>query len=393
MKKRIWQIAGMALLVVFGCGTPRTVSAQSNTVKIGFLTTLSGPLAELGRRHLEGFNLGLEMAGNKLGGMPVELFTADDKVNPETSVEAAQKFIDSDHVNFFTGVVFSNVMMAVYKPVVDSKTLFINSFSGPAPISGSLCSPYFFGAGVQNDGTYEAVGKFVSEQPNIKSIFILAPNYQGGRDAVSGFKRYYNGKVLGEIFTRLNQPDYSAEIAQVRAAKPDAIYFFYPGSMGITFVRQLADADLGIPSYSGFSVEETTIHAMGQAANGAYSAAVYNDDLDNLANKRFAAAYEQKYKSRPSIYAALGYDAVTVLDRAVTAAKGDLHNTEAIQAGLKSAHFDLVRGPMQFNTNQMPIQNIYLVQAVATGGNVHMVYRSTIFTAHKDSYADQCPMR
>lgn len=392
MNRRAWQFAGAALLVLLGAGAP-PATAQSDKVKIGFLTTLSGPVAELGQRHLEGFKLGLEMAGNKLGGKPVELITADDKVNPETGVEAVRKFMDSDHVNFVTGVVFSNVSMAVYKPVVEAKTLFINSFSGPSPISGELCNPYFFGAGVQNDGTYEAVGQFVSQQPNIKSIFILAPNYQGGRDAVAGFKRLYKGKVLGEIFTRLNQPDYSAEIAQVRAAKPDAIYFFYPGSMGITFVRQLADAHLGIPSYSGFSVEELTIHAIGQAADGAYSAAVYNDDLDNPANKRFVAAYEKQYKRRPSIYAALGYDTVTILDRAVTAAQGDLHNIEAMRDGLKSAHFDLVRGPMSFNTNQFPIQNFYLVQAVAKDADIRMVYRSTIFTAHKDAYADQCPMR
>ncbi|HUZ75159.1 MAG TPA: ABC transporter substrate-binding protein [Stellaceae bacterium] len=392
MNRRACQLASAALLVVLGAAA-LPAAAQSDKVKIGFLTTLSGPGAELGQRHLEGFKLGLEMHGNKLGGKPVELITADDKLNPETGVEAVHKFIDSDHVNFVTGVVFSNVTMAVYKPVVDSKTLFVNSFSGPSPISGALCNPYFFGAGVQNDSTYEAVGAFVSKQPNIKSVFILAPNYQGGRDAVAGFKRYYKGKVLGEIYTGLNQPDYSAEIAQVRAAKPDALYFFYPGSMGITFVRQFADAHLGIPSYSGFSVEELTIHAIGRAANGAYSAAVYNDDLDNPANKRFAAAYEKEYKRRPSIYADLGYDAVTVLDRAVSAAKGNLHNTEAMRRGLKSAHFELARGPMRFNTNQMPIQNVYLVQAEANGGDIRMVYRSTIFTAHKDAYADKCPMR
>lgn len=384
-------IAAAIVSLIFLQGTAQ--AADADTVKIGFLTTLSGPQAELGKRHLEGFQLGLDMAGGKLGGKKVELITADDKLNPEVGVEAVRKFIDSDHVNFVTGIVFSNVAMAVFKPVTASKTLFVSSFSGPSPIAGEMCNPYFFGAGVQNDQTYEAMGKYLQSQSAVKSVFALAPNYQGGRDSITGFKRYYKGKVVGEVYTRLNQPDYSAELSQIRAAKPDAVYFFYPGSMGITFVRQFADAHLGIPIYSGFSVEELTIHAMDKAANGAYSSAVYNDDLDNPANKRFAAAYEKKYDRRPSIYAALGYDAVTVIDTAVRAAKDDLSQVDAMRDALRKARFDLVRGPMHFNTNQFPVQNFYLVQAVAAQDDIRMKTVSTIFTQHTDSYASSCKMK
>lgn len=385
-------VCKVVLLSIVGGLAGSGLSMAEETVKIGFLTTLSGPQAELGQRHLEGFQLGLEMKGGKLGGLPVQLFTADDKLNPEVGVEQARKFIEGDKVNFVTGIVFSNVMMAAYKPVTDSKTLLISGFSGPSPISGSLCNPYFFGAGIQNDSTYEAVGKYVSEQPNIKSIFILAPNYQGGRDAVAGFKRYYKGNVKGEVYTRISQPDYSAEIAQIRAAQPDAIYFFYPGSMGITFVRQLADTNIKIPKYSGFSVEELTIHAMGAAADGAYSAAVYNDDLDNPANKAFVEAYRKKYNRRPSIYAALGYDVVSVIEKAVVASNGKLSDVDRMRKALREAKFNLVRGPMQFNRNQFPIQNFYLTQASASGGNEMMKTIKPIFTPHMDAYADQCKM-
>ena len=384
--------ARMGACVLLALGFAPCTSQAEGPVKIGFLTTLSGPQAELGKAHLEGFQLGLEMRGGKLAGMPVDLEIADDKLNPEVGVEQARKFVDNDKVNFVTGVVFSNVTMAAYKPVVQSNTLFVNGFSGPSQLSGKDCNPYFFGAGVQNDSTYEAMGKYVSEQRNIKSVFMLAPNYQGGRDAITGFKRYYKGEVKGEIYTQLNQPDYSAEIAQVRAAKPDAVFFFYPGSMGITFVRQYADANLNIPIYSGFSVEELTIHAMGAAANGAYSSAVYNDDLDNPANQAFVKSYRAKYDRRPSIYAALGYDVVTVIETAVKAAKGNLSDVQAMRAGLREAKFDLVRGPMHFNTNQFPIQDFYLVQATTEGGDIRMKTIKPIFTPHTDSYASQCGM-
>jgi branched-chain amino acid transport system substrate-binding protein len=383
----------MGVCVLLALGLTPCAGHAEDAVKIGFLTTLSGPQTELGQRHLEGFQLGLEMRGGKLAGLPVDLKIADDKLNPEVGVEQARKFIDNDKVNFVTGVVFSNVTMAAYKPIVQSKTLFVNGFSGPSPLSGSMCDPYFFGAGVQNDSTYEAMGKYVSEQNDIKSIFILAPNYQGGRDAATGFKRYYKGDIKGEIYTRINQPDYSAEIAQVRAAKPDAVYFFYPGSMGITFVRQFADANLGIPIYSGFSVEELTIHAMGAAAEGAYSSAVYNDDLDNPANRAFVDAYRKKFNRRPSIYAALGYDVVTVLETAAKAANGKMSDVEAMRSALRAAKFDLVRGPMHFNTNQFPIQNFYLVQATKEGNDVRMKTIKSIFTPHTDAYASECKMK
>lgn len=368
-------------------------AAPVDKVKIGFLTTLSGPAADLGQRHLEGFRLAMELAGNEIGGIPAEVEVVDDKLNPEIGVQMARKLIDSDKVDFVTGVVFSNVMMAAYKPVVERNVFFINSFAGPSPLSGELCNRFLFGAGLQNDGTYEAIGKYVAEQSNIKRVFIMAPNYQGGKDAVAGFRRYFKGQVLGEIYTRLNQPDYSAELAQVRAAKPDALYFFYPGAMGITFVRQFHAAKLGIPMYSGFSVEETTVHAMGDAAVGAFSSAVYNDDLDNAANKTFVKAYTAKYNARPSIYSALGYDVVQVIDGAVRAVNGDLSKKEEIRNALRQAKFDLVRGPMRFNTNQFPIQNFYLVQAVKGEGDIHMQFKSIIFKEHKDVYAPKCSMK
>jgi branched-chain amino acid transport system substrate-binding protein len=378
---------------LFALLTLPAAAAPVDKVKIGFLTTLSGPQADLGQRHLDGFRVGLELAGNKLGGIPVEVEVADDKLNPEVGVQMVRKFLDSDRVDFVTGVVFSNVMMAVYKPVVEKNIFFINSFAGPSPLSGELCSPYLFGAGVQNDSTYEAMGKYVAEQAKIKRVFIMAPNYQGGRDAVAGFKRYYKGEVAGEIYTRLGQPDYSGELASLRAAKPDAVYFFYPGSMGITFVRQFHGARLGIPMYSGFSVEETTIHAMGDAAQGAFSSAVYNDDLKNAENDKFVKAYVAKYKRRPSIYSALGYDVVQIMDRAVSSVKGDLAKKDEIRAALRQAKFNLSRGPMQFNSNQFPMQNFYLVQAVKGSSGMHMEYRGEIFTPHRDAYSGKCTQK
>jgi branched-chain amino acid transport system substrate-binding protein len=367
-------------------------AAPASSIKVGFLSTLSGPNAEVGQLHLEGFKLGLEAIGGKLGGIPVVLTTADDQSNPEVGIQSVRKLLDRERVDFVTGTIFSNVMMAVYKPVVDSKTFFISSFSGPSTISGEKCEPYLFGAGLQSDSTYEALGKYVTDAAKVKRVFIVPPNFLGGKDAIAGFKRYYKGEIAGELLTKLNQPDYSAEIAQIRAAKPDALYFFFPPSMAITFMRQAYAAGLRLPTYSGFAVEQTTLLALGDAGVGALTAAVYNSDLKNAENQDFVKMYVEKYKKLPSIYAALGFDAVKVLDKAVSSVGGDMERKADIRAALEKAEFKLVRGPMRFNTNHMPIQNFYLAEAVKSGGEMKLEYRGDIFTPHRDAYAANCKM-
>jgi branched-chain amino acid transport system substrate-binding protein len=386
--------SSVRLLAILATLLPLLALAEpAKTIKIGFLASLSGPQAELGQYYLEGFKLGLEQLGNKFGGIPVDLIVADDQAQPEVGVQQVRKLLDYDNVDFMSGVNFSNVLMAVYKPIVEHKTFFFSSFSGPAPLAGAQCNPYFFATAVQNDQVYEGVGKTVADQPNVKKVFILVPNYQAGRDAVAGFKRYYKGDVVGEVYTKLNQPDYSSEIAQIRAARPNAVYFFLPGGMAVNFMKQYAGARVGIPLYSGNSVDEVTIHAIGPIAAGAFSAALYSDDLDNPRNREFVAAYREQFGRRPSLYAATAYDTVAFIDLAVRAVDGDLSRQEDIRRALEGARPELVRGPFRFNTNHFPIQNIYALEAVDENGDLHMKTRGVIFENHADAYAKDCPLK
>ena len=381
-------------MAVFAAALSATPVAAADKIKIGFLTTMSGALAALGKRHYDGFLLAMEMRGYKVGGRDAEVVTADDQGVPDVGVQQVRKLLARDKVDLMTGVIFSNVMMAVYKPVVENKTFFIQSFAAPSPLSGKLCNPYLFSTALQNDMTYEAMGQYLTDS-GVKQAFILGPNYQGGRDALAGFKRYFKGEVVAEVYTKLNQPDYATELSRIRAQRPEAVYVFYPGGMGINFVKQYSGAGLlgKIPLYSTFTVEETTIRAMGDAAVGAYSSAVYNDDLDNPENKKFTDAFRKKYKRRPSIFAATGYDAATFLDIAAKAANADFSNKDEIRAALKKAQPRLTRGPFRFNTNQFPIENFYLTQAVKEKGELRMKTVRTIFKMHKDSYSHLCKMK
>ncbi|MGE0802215.1 MAG: ABC transporter substrate-binding protein [Lautropia sp.] len=370
-----------------------SASAASDKVSIGFLSTLSGPSAEIGRTHLEGFQLALELRGNKLGGVPVDLKTADDKLNPETAVEVARRFVTSDRVDIVTGVIFANVTLAAYRSVVDAGTIFLSGFAGPSNLAGELCHPNLFLTGFQIDTPYEAAGRYVTERVGAKRIFMMAANTPGGKDALAGFKRFYKGEIAGEIYSRFGQPDYSAEISQIRAAKPDALFFQYSGPAAITFMRQVSAAKLGIPIYSSMSMDETTIHGMGEAASGAYSIAPYVDDLKGAENERFVKAYVEKYKKRPSFFAAFGYDTAVLLDRAIAAVNGDLSRKDEFRNAIRRSQYQLARGPVLIGPNNVAVNDIYLAQVVKDQGAMRIQYRETISRNHGDSYTAKCSMK
>ena len=387
MNKAVTFAAALALAVAAG-----PASAQ---IKIGFIATFSGPGGALGQDLYDAFMLGIDQAGGKLGGQTVEVIREDDQLKPEIGVQIVQKLIEKDKVQIITGVIFSNVMMAIYKPIIDAHIFLIGSNAGPTPISGKSCSPYFFSTSWNNDSLHEPMGKLASDL-GYKRVYVMAPNYQAGKDAVNGFKRYYKGQILDEVYTQVNQPDYAAEIAQATAAKPDAIYVFFPGGMGINFVRQFQQAGLlgKIPLLSTATIDTITLPALKDSAVGAITASPYSPDIDNPQNKKFVAGFEKKYGRLPSWYAAQSYDAAQLLDSAIRKVKGNISNSGAFGAALKSADFKSVTGPFRFNTNHFPIRNFYRVDvAKDASGHAVFVTKGTIFTDHADAYSKECPLK
>ena len=364
-------------------------------VKIGLMTTLSGPGAALGHDQRDGFLLAVEQNGGKLGGQDVEMVIEDDQLKPDLGVQIARKFVDNDKVDFVTGIIFSNVMMAAQKPIIDSKTFLIGSNAGPSPMSGASCSPFFFSTSWNNDQLHEGGGKMATDS-GYKKMYLMAPNYQAGKDALTGFKRFYKGEVIDEVYTQVNQPDYSVEISQLQMANPEAVYVFYPGGMGINFVKQYRQAGLlgKIPLISASTVDGSTLPALKQDAIGAITNAPYAPDLDNAQNKQFVEAFQKKYNRVPSLYAAQSYDAANLIASALKKLDGKLDDKEAVRAALKAADFESVRGPFAFNTNQFPIANFYRVEAVkGKDGEAELSATGINFENHKDAYYQQCPMK
>jgi branched-chain amino acid transport system substrate-binding protein len=364
-------------------------------VKIGMITTLSTKAGYLGEEIRDGFQLAIDQEGGKLGGIPVELLVDDDGRKPEKAKQIADRFIKRDKVKILTGIVFSNVAIAVVPKVVQQDVIYISANAGPSLLAGKGCHPNYFNVAYQNDNLDEVVGKYVTEA-GFKNVYLLAPNYPAGKDHLTGFKRYYEGAIAGEVYTKLGQSDYAAEIAALRAAKPDAVFFFLPGGMGINFIKQYAQAGLNqtIPVFGpAFSFDERLLQAVKDAALGVKNGSQWTHDLDNPANRQFVAAYRKAYGRTPTLYASQGYDAARLLGSALKAVNGDVSQMDALRQAIRKADFETVRGKFAFSANQHPVQDLYIREVVkdADGTYTNKTLKA-VFTDHSNVYLKDCKL-
>ena len=365
-------------------------AAQAETVKVGYMTTLSGGAGIIGTQMQNAVNLAMDHLGGKLGGMDAEIIFVDDQRKPDVAKQLANRLIKSDKVDVVAGVIWSNLLMAIHKPVTRSDTLLISSNAGPSPVAGSDCNENFFSMSWQNDQTPAAMGKYMQET-GVKSVYLIAPNYQAGKDMLSGFKSEYKGGIAGEIYTKLGQTDFQAELSALRAVKPEATMIFQPGGMGINFIKQWKQSDMDSVSdfYSVFTVDAVSLPALKDGALGIRSTQTWSPDLDNPINTKFVADYKAEFGGYPSFYAAQAYDTILAIDYAIR--KAGSKETAAMRDALAAGGIPTTRGMLDMNTNHFPIQNIYLREVVMDDDGVATTkVLSTVFENHRDAYAKDC---
>ncbi len=390
MTRAFWLAGAMALALA-------NPAFAGDTIKIGFVSTFSGPTAAIGNDMRNSFELALDHLGHKMAGKPVEVIYEDDTFKPDVGKQKTEKLILSDHVDFIAGYIWSNVLLASLKPVVDSKTMLVVANAGPSQFAGELCSPYVFSTSWQNDQTPQAMGEYMN-QKGVKSVFLIGPNYAAGKDMLAGVKSTFKGEVKGEEYTVWpTQLDFSAELSKARASGAASIFVFYPGAAGVQFLNQYAQAGLKaqMPLYTAFTIDETTLPLQKDNALGVPGAQEWVNDLPNEQNKKFVADYRKKYPGmRPSFYGAQSYDAAQLINSAVVAVKGDTGKKDEMKAAMEKANFKSVRGPFKFGNNHIPIQNFYLQDVVkAADGTLSLKTMATIVKESQDRFHDKCPMK
>ena len=373
------KLAAAALVAAMATG------AQAE-VKVGMITTLSGGGAGLGIDVRDGFMLAVKQAGRD----DLEVVIEDDQRKPDVAVQLADKMIQSEKVDVLTGIIWSNLAMAVVPAATAQGKFYLSPNAGPSALAGKGCHPNYFNVAWQNDNLHEAAGAYANDA-GFANSFIIAPNYPAGKDALTGYKRFFKGELAGEVYTKLGQTDYAAEIAQIRASGADSVFFFLPGGMGISFLKQYADSGVDLPVVGpAFSFDQGILQAVGDAALGVKNTSQWNKDIDNPANMAFVAGFQAEYGRLPSLYASQGFDTANLLISAMD--KADVKDAEAFRAALKAAEFDSVRGDFAFGNNQHPIQDIYVREVIKEGD----VYTNRIIATglkdHADAYAAECNM-
>jgi branched-chain amino acid transport system substrate-binding protein len=352
---------------LLAAGALWAASAQAQELKIGIIAVLSGPQAVLGGQLRDGFNLGVKHAGGKLGGLATSVVVQDDELKPDVAVGKVKQLIERDKVDFVVGPVFSNILLAIHKPVTEAKVFLISPNAGPSPLAGKGCSSFFFSTSYQNDQPPEVLGKYAQDK-GFKKAFLLAPNYQAGKDMVGGFKKHFKGEIADEVYTPLGQLDFSAELAKIAGAKPDVFFVF--------------------------TVDESTLPAQQDAAVGFFSGMTWAPNTDTPENKRFVSDFEKEYGYVPGSYAMQAYDAAQLIGSAVKAVGGQLGDKDALRAAIKQAEFKSVRGPFKFANNGFPVQDFYLVRvAKRADGKFQTEIVEKVFANAVDSYAGDCALK
>jgi branched-chain amino acid transport system substrate-binding protein len=383
-----WKVACLCVLI----GAAATPSAAEEKIRIGLIATLSGPAAALGQQVRDGFTLAVKDLGGKMSGKDIEVTVVDDELKPDAAVTKVKGLLERDKVDFVVGPIFSNILQAIHKPVIDAGTFLISPNAGPSSYAGKECSPFFYVTSYQNDQVFEILGR-VAQDRGYKRLYLLVPNYQAGRDSVAGFKLDYKGEVVEESYMPLGTLDFQPELSKIAALRPDAVFTFMPGGMGVNLVKQYRQAGLAdnIPVLSAFTVDESTLPAQQDAAVGMFGGADWAPNLDNPQSKKFVASYEAAYGTVPGTYAMQAYDAAMLIDSAVKAVKGDLGSKDAVAAALKKADFTSLRGAFKFNANGYPIQDFYLTKvARRPDGKFQTEIVQKVFENYGDRYAKEC---
>lgn len=383
------------LMLALLCGAASIATWAQTPVKIGMITTLSTPGGYLGEDVRDAFRLAIDEEGGKLGGVPVQLMVEDDNLKPANGKQIADKFLQQEKIKLFTGIIFSNVAGAVVPTLMEAGAFYVSPNAGPSQFAGKDCNKNYFVASWQNDNLHESAGQNATNL-GYKRMVILAPNYQAGKDALAGFKRYYKGEVLDEIYTKLDQTDFATEMAQIRDKKPDAVFQFEPGGLGIAFMKQYAQAGLMATTpmvVAAPSMEARILQAVGDAALGVNVSSHWNNDFTNPASQAFVKAFRAKYNREPTVYASQGYDTAKLIASALKAVGGDLGKEDAFRAALKKADFVSLRGAFKFNTNNHPIQDWYALKVEkGADGKPAIVTKGKVLTNHGDVYAKECKM-
>jgi branched-chain amino acid transport system substrate-binding protein len=358
-----------AFLGAAACSTVlprRALAASSARLKIGLLLPYSGTYAALGHNITDAMKLAASEHGGKLGGREVEWVAVDDESDPAKAPANVNKLIAGEKVDILTGPVHSGVAMALMQIVRQENVLTIVTNAGAQAVTGTLCAPHVFRTSFSNWQVSYPCADVMLKAGHKKAVLMFW-NYSFGQESMAAFKEGYEkggGAVVKEIAVPFPNTEFQANLSEIAALKPDAVFVFFAGAGAAKFVKDYADAGLKdkVPLYGSGFLTEGVLAAQGPAAEGIKTTLHYADVLDNAANKKFRESFKKATGRDADVYAVAGYDTVNALAQALGKVKGDTGAQKELIAALETTRLDSPRGPFRFSKAHNPIQDIYLRQ-------------------------------
>jgi branched-chain amino acid transport system substrate-binding protein len=377
-------------LLVLLAGALVAISAQAQTVKIGFISTFSGPDAAFGEKMTRGINLYTKLNQHTLPpGVSVEIVTRDDGGPvPDRAKALAQELVLRDKVHFLTGVVWTPNAMAIAPVATEAKVPFMIMNAGASVIVTR--SPYIARFSFTMGQATMPLGEWAAKK--YKRAFTAVSDFSAGHDSEEAFEKSFTaagGQIAGKLRMPLVNPDFAPFLQRVKDAKPDVLYFFVPaGRLASGLVKNygelgLAKAGIALITSSDIATDEE----LTDAAVGVVSSFHYTSTGNRPANKSFVAAYKKEYgeQQNPEFVAVAAWDTMDAIYYAIREQKGRLNPDRTMELIRNYRNPDSPRGPISIDpATRDVVHNEYLREIRKVGNRVVNVELETIGIAVKD---------
>jgi branched-chain amino acid transport system substrate-binding protein len=349
--------------------------AQTEPIRIGFLTVRSGPLAAGGRQMEEGINLFLKERNNMLAGRKVELITVDTGGTPAQARAKTQELVEKNQVQAIIGPLATFEALAIDDYIAQVKVPLITPTSAAQKdLAQQRQSDYVVHAVGTAAQPMHVLGDYAGKKLGVKRVAAIADDFTYGHEGVAGFQAVFEetgGRIVQKLWPPLNVSDYGSYISQINA-DADAVYAGFAGINGLKFLKQygeygLKKTVLGNPT----ATDEGILKNMGDEAIGVYSASWYSAELDTPENKRFVDAIAREYKTVPGFYTAGTYVAAMQLEAALVVVNGKIEEKAAFVRALHNARLETSPiGPIFIDEFGKPVLNIYVRKVERKGGKL-----------------------
>lgn len=343
-----------SMLFLSACGgktststSTSAVSDKSGPIKIGVVTSLSGPYAVIGEGAVQGMQFAADEINQNGGvlGRKIEVLKEDDEGKPDIGLRKAEKIVTKDGAHFIIGSVSSAVGLAIGSKMPEWNAIYVSTINKTPKLTTTNFNKNIFQATQDDIQDMDTIQKWYQKSERGKNWYMIGADYEWGHSSLAKFKKIVEDsgdKILGEAYTPLGTTDFSSQITNILASKPDGVWAALSGSDGVNFLKQAKSFGLTDKVKIATFLTDPVINAIQKDAIGVVGDVNYYNSMDFPLNKKFAADFEKKFGKKPTNYAGSTYIGAEMIFKGIEKA-GSTDTKEVIKA-LEGLSFESLLG-------------------------------------------------